>query len=143
MDSRVKVLLSGCALHDLGENIQKRILDGPWWLRVFGKLIAWRIRKNTGVRMDEFIKRASQISPSNMDLRGNMFGTMPNPSQRVFLAHVQDDSIVDHDLNFVKNKEMLGLGDENYITFETGGHEFEHNEGPLGAWMLLKLGRYL
>lgn len=143
LDSRVKVVLAGCALHDLGENVQKRILYGPWWLRVLGKFIAWRIRKNTGVKMDEFIKRASQISPSNMDSRGNTFGTMPNPSQRVFLAHVQDDSIVDHDLNFVKNKEMLGLGDENYITFETGGHEFKHNEGPLGAWMLLKLGRHL
>ncbi|MHA1684551.1 MAG: alpha/beta hydrolase family protein [Promethearchaeota archaeon] len=141
-DARVKVIIAGCAINDLGENIKKMILDGPFWLKILGKMLAMKIKRNTKDNLDTFLRRVSALSAAG-SVAGQDSANVPDNKVRVFLTHTKNDSIVKYDLNFVKNKELFNLPDENCIVFETGDHEFKHNENALGAWVLMKLQKYL
>ncbi len=140
-DPRVKVIVAGCAIHDLGENIEKRIMGGSFILRLFGWIMALRIRTRMKITKEEFITRCSKISPSA--LSQELLLTVPASSQRVFLAHCKDDSFVNYGMNFVKNKFLFGLPDANCLVFETGDHVFLHNELTLGSWVFYQLHRRL
>ncbi len=85
----------------------------------------------------EFMERASAASPSKI-ISKSPPGLPPN-DQRVFLAHTKNDSFVDYELNFIKNKEALGLPDANCLVFETGDHPFVHDELALGSWVFYQL----
>ncbi|MBN2150106.1 MAG: alpha/beta hydrolase [Candidatus Lokiarchaeota archaeon] len=140
-DPRVKVIVAGCALHDLGENIKKRIMGGSFILRLFGWFMALRIRARMKITEEEFLARCSKVSPSSAS--GGLPPGVPPSSQRVFLAHCKDDSFVNYEMNFAKNKAMLGLPDANCLVFESGDHVFLHNELALGSWVFYQLHRRL
>lgn len=140
-DPRVKVIIAGCAFHDLGENIEKKIMGGSFILRLFGGYMALRIRARMKVTKQEFLARCSKISPA-ASLKVLPLGFAAS-SQRVFLAHCKDDSFVDYEMNFVKNKAALGLPDANCLVFEVGDHVFLHNELTLGSWVFYQLHRRL
>nr|MDO8084570.1 alpha/beta hydrolase [Candidatus Sigynarchaeum springense] len=140
-DPRVKVIVAGCAIHDLGENIDKRIMGGSFILRLFGWFMALRIRARMKITKEEFLARCSKISPSA--LSREVPPGVPPSSQRVFLAHTKDDSFVNYEMNFVKNKKMFGIPDNNCIVFESGGHVFLHDELALGSWIFYQFRRRL
>ncbi|HME53605.1 MAG TPA: alpha/beta fold hydrolase [Candidatus Lokiarchaeia archaeon] len=131
-DPRVKLIITGCSMHDLGETVV-RILHSTWYLRFLGPIITSVIKRNTKMGMQELLVRSKKISPS-ITLNEQKDGLLPN-NQRVFLAHCKDDKIMDFETTFVKNKAALALPDANCIVFETGGHEFKHDELALGAWV--------
>jgi len=136
-DPRVKLIITGCSMHDLGETMVGKILHGAWYLRLLGWMLALVIHRNTKMKMQEFLDRSKQMSPSTV-LQEHKDGIPPN-DQRVFLAHCKDDKIMDFEATFVKNKAALGLPDANCLVFETGGHEFKHDELALGAWVFQQL----
>jgi pimeloyl-ACP methyl ester carboxylesterase len=140
-DPRVKVIVAGCALHDLGENIQRRIMGGSFILRFFGWYMALRIRARMKISKEEFLARCSKVSPSAASRE--LPPGVPASGQRVFLAHCKNDSYVNYEMNFVKNKAMLGLPDSNCLVFESGDHVFLHNELALGSWVFYQLHRRL
>lgn len=136
-DPRVKIIVAGCALHDLGENIEKRVMGGSLILRLFGWYMALRIRARMKITRAEFIRRCSKISPSAAST--SLPPGIPPSAQRVFLAHCKDDSYVNYELNFLKNKAMFGVPDANCLVFETGDHVFLHDELALGSWVFYQL----
>nr|MDO8111415.1 alpha/beta hydrolase [Candidatus Sigynarchaeota archaeon] len=140
-DPRVKVIVAGCALHDLGENMDKRIMHGPWWLRFFAGYMAMKMKRKLKMTRQEFLARATALSPAATMTAAPR--DLPPSNQRVFLAHTKNDSFVDFQLNFVKNKEMLGLPDANCLVFETGDHPFKNDELVLGSWVFYQLHHHL
>ncbi len=140
-DPRVKVIVAGCAIHDLGENIEKRVMGGSFIARLFGGYMALRLRASMKITKEEFITRCSKISPTASLIEPPL--AVPTSSQRVFLAHCKDDSYVNYEINFVKNKTMLGLPDANCLVFESGDHVFLHNELTLGSWIFYQLHHWL
>ncbi|MEX2716515.1 MAG: alpha/beta hydrolase family protein [Candidatus Sigynarchaeota archaeon] len=140
-DPRVKVIVAGCAIHDLGENIQKRIMAGSIIMRLFGWFMALRIRARLRITRAEFIARCSKISPSA--LPRELPPNIPPSTERVFLAHAKDDSFVNYEMNFLKNKALFGVPDANCLVFESGDHVFLHDELTLGSWVFYQLRRRL
>ncbi len=140
-DPRVKVIVAGCALHDLGENIRKRIMGGSFILRLFGGYMALRIRARMKISEEEFLARCSKISPSACPQE--LPPGVPPSGHRVYLAQCKDDSFVNYEMNFVKNKALFGVPDANCLVFETGDHVFLHNELTLGSWVFYQLHRRL
>ncbi|MHA1794148.1 MAG: alpha/beta hydrolase family protein [Promethearchaeota archaeon] len=142
----VKVIIAGCALHDLGENIREGFLKGNIINKVIAKFIFWQIKKNTKDSVEKFLEKVSRISPASMkdsiDGIREKAGILPDDN-RLFLTHCKDDSVVNYEMNFLKNKAMFNLSDDNCLIFEKGDHVFEHNENPLGAWIFFQLRKNL
>ncbi|MFX0100424.1 MAG: alpha/beta hydrolase family protein, partial [Candidatus Hodarchaeota archaeon] len=136
-DTRVKTIIAGCAVHDFALNWRKLVLQGPFYIRLMGKLIGANIKRNTGLNLNQFLDALSEFTPAASYPK--ITKDIPPNNSRVFLAHCKDDEVVNYEMNFVKNKAMLDLSDENCLVFETGGHEFLNNTNALGAWMLFKL----
>lgn len=136
-DPRVKVILAGCAVHDFASNMKKLVLEGPFYIKIMGKLIGMSIKRNTGLGLNQFLDALSEFTPATSYEK--ITAEIPSNNGRVFLAHCKDDEVVNYEMNFVKNKAMLELDDENCLVFETGGHEFLNNGNALGAWMIYQL----
>ncbi|MFW9970872.1 MAG: alpha/beta hydrolase family protein [Candidatus Odinarchaeota archaeon] len=54
----------------------------------------------------------------------------PTNNERILLAHCKDDKRIPFE-NVLQIKEHLGLGEENVLIFENGGHSFEGHKDNL------------
>ncbi|NVM54003.1 MAG: alpha/beta fold hydrolase [Candidatus Helarchaeota archaeon] len=104
IDPRIKLVMAFCAGHDWSEmNHYWR-----WYIRLF-----YRLAKLPIYPPDDL----------NRKLSPKYFLERKIENKIVCLAHAKNDILVPYDA-FLKNKELLGLPDEQTIVFERGDHGF-------------------
>jgi len=122
LDSRLKVVIACCAGHDMVEIHH----SWPWYIRFF-----YRMTRMLMFPPDEFNRK---ISPKYY------LGTKVD--KVVCLAHAKNDRIVPYE-NFLKNKEILNLSEENTLSFEKGDHGFFGQNTVLVSQIIKWLNQYL
>ncbi|NVM30805.1 MAG: alpha/beta fold hydrolase [Candidatus Helarchaeota archaeon] len=104
IDPRIKLIIAFCTGHDWLEMTQ----FWKWYIRLFYKLMRLPIHPS-----EEFSRK---ISPK-------YFLEKKIENKIVCLAHAKNDRLVPYKA-FLKNKELLGLPDEQTIEFDRGDHGF-------------------
>ena len=124
-DEKLKKIIGICTPHDFSAVFREGFVNGPFISRIYFKLLFKKIKD-----VEKFLIKIHEVSPE-VKIREDF-----NYSNRVFLAHCQDDEVIPFGKHFIKNVEKLRLPSENTLIFERGGHEFKGNTAPLVARML-------
>jgi dienelactone hydrolase len=122
LDPRLKVVIACCAGHDMVEVHR----SWPWYMRFFFRASGMPI-----FPPDEFNRK---ISPRYY------LGT--KVEKVVCLAHAKNDRVVPFE-NYLKNKELLKLSDEQTLSFEQGDHGFFGQEPVLISQIIRWFNKYL
>jgi acetyl esterase/lipase len=132
-DTRVKVIVGGCAAHDCYEFIHKHAKSRPF-------TISWLFY--------QFLKHKTHLTePDLLAIRDKInirtyIKSNVDYSTKVFLVHAKDDDIVPFE-NFEKNVRDLKLDPANVLVFDQGNHAFDYMNVPFMSQVLIWLQKYL
>ena len=117
----IKKIYAISSIADYKKNIPR--FNPIVWFRYFLKGIPQFPSQEINMVISPYhvINRFKEQNFSNSDQEWKKF------SKKVMLVHVKNDKIVPF-INFVKNRELLMLNDENTLVFEKGGHVLKKNE---------------
>lgn len=139
-DPRIKMIVAVCAPHDIGENIQKLLFEGPWLFRTVFKLMnrrLWKEKEGDRLMKDAVVEKFSQLSPSSQ-IRPDYDYT-----KRVFLVHSETDEILPFYLNFPQNVSKMRLPPTQTFVVKRGGHELKGQEAAVMSRVVSWLKQYL
>ncbi len=132
-DPRVKVIVAGCAPHDMLAVFQKHAHSRPFslpWL--FSKMI----QLQTHLKFSALPEFGEGISVKHYIQPGADY------SKKVCLAHAKDDAIVPLE-EFKQNVAALHLPPGNLLVFDQGNHPFDFMYAPLMVQLVSWLNQYL
>jgi pimeloyl-ACP methyl ester carboxylesterase len=115
-DTRITAVVAMCTPYNAKENFARR----PENLRARFMLFDMRMGGVNPKNISDEINRS--ISPEFIIDRNNIA-----LNQRVMLLHTKNDCCISYN-EFLKNKEALGLPDENVLVTKGGDHIFLHQE---------------
>ena len=124
LDKRIKALIAIAAPHNAKENFtrgNRSFKDHTWltFLRIMGVN-----GKNIKDKENEMISPEFILQKDNREL-----------NDRVMLISARDDHVINHE-QFLKNREVLGLSNDQVLLLENGDHTMFHQELSILATIL-------
>jgi pimeloyl-ACP methyl ester carboxylesterase len=119
-DARVKKIIGVCAPYDFGQVFSDKAMHGS----LFGRYLFKQMTRNFATA-EKFLEIFQSLSPCNQ------FRPESPQHRKVYLAHCQNDEVIDFSKNFILNVKKLGIPPERTMIFTKGGHEFRGMATPL------------